>query len=524
MEVKQRKGKRMQLSRFHRLVLLSALCFAVVLALAPGAFASSRRIAATTSGTQLTSADSFAVAPTITLTPAAGAPGSSLKVSGSNFGSNEAVDIYFDTTDEALASTNPTGSFSGIRIPVPTSAVPGTHWVTGVGRQSGLSAQSPFKVQTNWAQFRDLPNHTGFNSTENVLSTSNVSNMDVSWSAGTGGAIDSSPAVFNGTVYVGSYNGSLYAFNALNGTQLWSAATSNIIYTSSPAVANSVVYIGSLDGNLYAFNTRTGTQLWSAATYSPIDSSPAVANGVVYVGSEGDYYSFYAFNAQTGAQLWSAAIGYVNSSPAVANGVVYVGSLDGSFYAFNAQTGAQLWSVFGSFYPDLSSAAVANGVVYIGSTDGTLHALNAQNGTQLWSVSTGNSIESSPAVANGVIYVGSEDGNLYAFNAQTGTQLWSAATGSSIQSSPAVANGVVYIGSQNGSLYAFNAQTGAQLWSSTTGGAINSSPAVVNGMVYVGSDDNHLYAYALPRAKQPNPPAQPNPASLHPDLNLHPQS
>ena len=32
---------------------------------------------------------------------------------------------------------------------------------------------------------------------------------------------------------------------------------------SSPAVANGVVYVGSFDGNVYALNASTGALLWS---------------------------------------------------------------------------------------------------------------------------------------------------------------------------------------------------------------------------------------------------------------------
>ena len=56
---------------------------------------------------------------------------------------------------------------------------------------------------------------------------------------------------------------------------------------SSPAVANGVVYVGSVDGNVYALNASTGAKLWSYRNWRRRDSSPAVANGVVYVGSDG---------------------------------------------------------------------------------------------------------------------------------------------------------------------------------------------------------------------------------------------
>jgi uncharacterized repeat protein (TIGR01451 family) len=74
---------------------------------------------------------------------------------------------------------------------------------------------------------------------------------------------------------------------------MWSYATDNQV-ESSPALADGVVYVGSDDGNTYALNASTGAKLWSYTTGSNKESSPAVANGVVYTGS------LYAFSLGTG--------------------------------------------------------------------------------------------------------------------------------------------------------------------------------------------------------------------------------
>ncbi len=359
----------------------------------------------------------------ISLNPLVGPPTTAVAVSGTKFGRTEAVDVYFDNTDLLLAVTNASGSFSQ-SLDVPTSAQPGTHWVTAIGRVSGLAAQSSFLVQTNWAQFRyNLP-HSGFNPFENTLDPGNVAGLNQAWAALTGGIIYSSPAVANGVVYVGSEDDKLYAFNAVTGAPL------------------------------------TGWPVSNAGFYD-IDSSPAVANGVVYVASNN---AMYALNAVTGAVLsgWPAGtFGVIESSAAVANGVVYVDDYDGNLYAFNAVTGAVLsgWPV-GTSGPIFSSPAVANGVVYVGNYSGNLYAFNAVTGVKLWSFTTGEIYYSSPAVANGVVYVGSQDNNLYAFNAVTGAFLWGAATGGEIDSSPAVANGTVYVGSDDNNLYAYNLEAG----------------------------------------------------------------
>ncbi len=316
-------------------------------------------------------------------------------------------------------------------------------------------------VARNGIQFGFSPSHTRVNPYEHSLSPLTVPHLKLVWTAFAGIFIYSSPAVANGIVYVGSDDGSLYAFDAVTGKPKWEVATENSIEWSSPAVANGVIYIGSDDHQLYAFDALTGTPKWVARTGGSIRSSPAVVNGVVYVGSYDN--KLYAFNAKTGTQLWVSAPtgGSIRSSPAVANGVVYVGSDDNKLYAFNAKTGTQLWvsAPTGSYL--YSSPAVVNGMVYIGSVDGKLYAFNAATGKPKWVGSTGKSIYSSPTVANGVVYIGSEDDKLYAFNAATGKQLWvSAPTGDPLYtgkySSPTVANGVIYIGSNNGKLYAFS--------------------------------------------------------------------
>ena len=58
----------------------------------------------------------------ITVSPLSNPPNTTIFVSGSGFSAGADVDIYFDTTDLALAVTDDTGSFSQIALHVPASA------------------------------------------------------------------------------------------------------------------------------------------------------------------------------------------------------------------------------------------------------------------------------------------------------------------------------------------------------------------------------------------------------------------
>jgi outer membrane protein assembly factor BamB len=59
----------------------------------------------------------------------------------------------------------------------------------------------------------------------------------------------------------------VYALSAASGAKLWNFTTGNVI-ESSPAVANGVVYVGSSDGNMYALSAATGAKQWNFTTGS----------------------------------------------------------------------------------------------------------------------------------------------------------------------------------------------------------------------------------------------------------------
>jgi outer membrane protein assembly factor BamB len=312
------------------------------------------------------------------------------------------------------------------------------------------------------------------------------------WSFTTGYDVYSSPAIgANGTIYVGSFDGKLYAINP-DGSQKWSFTTGGRIFSSPAIGANGTIYVGSEDDKLYAINPD-GSQKWSFAMGDRVYSSPAIgANGTIYVGST--HGKLYAINPD-GSQKWSFATGgSVLSSPAIgANSTIYVGCTSGTLYAINPD-GSQKWSftIGGRVYS--SPAIGANGTIYVGADDWKLHAMKP-DGSQKWSFTTGGWVESSPAIgADGTIYVGSYDDKLYAVNSD-GSQKWSFTTGDWVESSPAIgADGTIYVGSEDDKLYAINLD-GSQKWSFSTGGWVYSSPAIgADGTIYVGSYDNKLYA------------------------------
>src|SRR3990172_1513203 len=130
------------------------------------------------------------------------------------------------------------------------------------------------------------------------------------WSARIDSAlVDTSPAVAGDLLYIGSYEPRpmLHALDPATGATVWTAPLEGSA-NSSPAVEEGRVFIGTSRGNLYALDAATGATLWTkstTATNTDGTPHPVVANGVVYAAGGA---AIKAFQASTGRQLWTARL------------------------------------------------------------------------------------------------------------------------------------------------------------------------------------------------------------------------
>ena len=361
-------------------------------------------------------------------------------------------------------------------------------------------SQSPWPMfGYNEARYRDNKNSTA-PTTGHIL-----------WTAQTGGAVESSPAINYGMVYVGSDDHNVYAFDEQTGALVWKYQTGGIVY-SSPAVVNNMVYVGSDDDNVYCLNAATGALVWKYTTGDSVFSSPAVVNGYVYIGST-DYY-FYCLNAATGALVWKfgPTEGPIYCSPAYADGNVFFGTAGGVsnpyypgyaennfgyLYQLDATTGEQLWKFETSLYI-LGSPAISDTFIYFATNSfrwNNIYGLDWTTHQIMWTTKVGAEEFCSPAVSAGAVYIGGTDWYLYDFSGLEGYIAWDTKTTGEITSSPAVADGMVYVGGTDDWFYCFNQTNGNLLWRMETGGPITSSPAIADGNVYIGSGDGCLYCF-----------------------------
>jgi outer membrane protein assembly factor BamB len=328
----------------------------------------------------------------------------------------------------------------------------------------------------------------------------------VLWRFRTNAPIASSPAVWDGRVYVGSDDGFLFAVDAAEGVAVWGFDLGHRI-RATPAIHDGRLFIA--NGAISIHDAASGRQRFQIASdrfhmsSSLVPAEAATLGWTVFGsgmrGTSGFVDARAPFDGRT---RWRYDVPYHTTTiPTVSGNSVYFGTLSGELTALDAATKALRWQ-FQTAGGILSAPAVANGTVYVTSwapapgqqgavvpnASGLLYAVDAETGLERWQAETGSPVESGPAVAGGLAIVGGGR-SLFAFEAESGRPRWRFETGDAVRSSPAVAAGVVYVGSLDGNLYAVDAETGEQRWALEAGFPLDSAPAVVDGVVYVTGGD-----------------------------------
>lgn len=249
----------------------------------------------------------------------------------------------------------------------------------------------------------------------------------------------SSPAVADGVVYATFLNrppcnangrnldGEVVAFEARKGRIRWRRTIGPS--ETSPLVANDLVYVGDWNGYVYALSAKTGKERWRFRTYGQVKGAVALSGHRLFVGSYDHHV--YALDARSGKLIWRAGAqlrlgsrGTFYSTPAVGYGRVYIGSTDGKVYSFGAASGELRWSrsIGGYVY---ASPALWERRVLIGSYGGDFYSLDAATGDVQWRFRSGEKISGSATVLGDHVYFATLKGRTYGLEARTGKRVWS---------------------------------------------------------------------------------------------------
>ena len=314
-----------------------------------------------------------------------------------------------------------------------------------------------------------------FTSYESKLYALNIEDGSVQWSFAADGDIMTPPTIgADGSVYFASNygdDGYLYAVSPPSDAsqsgvqQKWRRSVGAVIEAQGAVAiaADGSLYLGSRDGYLYALDPEDGSVQWRyEAGKSLITASAISPGGAIHFGD--DDQSIYALNPPSDASdaaelVWRYQFPTDNpafSNPAIAaDGSVYVGGSDNYIYALSAD-GSSKWHYQTGGAIKGSPALAADGSIYFGSSDAYIYALDA-DGSRKWRYQTDGAVATAPTIgADGAVYFASNDQQVYALDPD-GELLWSypLASAADFSSSALASDGTLFISTSNG-LYALH--------------------------------------------------------------------
>jgi outer membrane protein assembly factor BamB len=245
----------------------------------------------------------------------------------------------------------------------------------------------------------------------------------------------SSPLPVDSVVYIGTVKGNLFGVQIRTGAVVFHVQTPPEKWTvkTKPAVCNGKVYFGDWDGVLYAYDLHTGERAWEYDTkkdnaytgwVNAIVTDPVIWNNAIYFA--GRSCTLYSLDPETGARNWfyhDPGDMWLLGGPALSDSTLYLGSsLQNIIQAFDAVTGAKKWQQSVDYRvnvnPLVDGDYVFIGTEHITENLGSLYALNRFTGAPVNRLPVGGQIFSSPVLDGGIVYFGCEDGFVYAVDRQ----------------------------------------------------------------------------------------------------------
>jgi outer membrane protein assembly factor BamB len=323
----------------------------------------------------------------------------------------------------------------------------------------------------------------------------------VQWTRDLGGNITPGPAVgTDGTIYVATNSGILYALDANSGSNLWTFNGGKPIgeadLSTTPLVLPSgdVLWPGS--ANTLFELSPTGAMLWSHQ-FSSEPLSPTMSGNRVYVEQMGGTLSALDIGMAAPQLAWSLKVGAPSyGSPVVApNGTIVTTAnhhiVDVSDDGSHARI---VWRYTTTAPIEVSASVGADGTVVVSTNDRHVYAVKP-NGALKWRSALGTESYSSSSVSGALAYYGDNSGDLHVVRARNGAPVVTDHGTKGLWAAQAVdSRGDVYFGTQGRHIYGFG-PSGSRLFDITASGPIDSYPALTaNGMLIIGDQAGTLYA------------------------------
>jgi len=361
-----------------------------------------------------------------------------------------------------------------------------------------------------WPNFRNGTELRG------VANTTLPDNLELLWELPTTDGVQSTAAIADGRVYIGTTEGLLLCLDLQNGHELWrhrsiaSADPKDFApgFMAPVTLSATMVYAGDEDGVVHALDRATGQARWTFPTEGLIKGGPTLLpEARVMIGSHGGH--LYGLQAETGETVWDVPTqGPVNGTQALSGQYTFVTGCDKPVLrVVDVAAGKQYAEVKLTDPRDernvfllIASPALDGDVLFFGTDGGEVVAFDWKKEEFLWINSDrerSGQIDSSPALTDKYVLIGTKERKVLCLDRATGTEVWHFDTRGPVDGSPVVVGDRVFFGCSDRNLYAANLDTGAEVWKYNAGQRFSASPAAGEGRLVIGADqrDGKIYCF-----------------------------
>lgn len=355
-----------------------------------------------------------------------------------------------------------------------------------------IAAEPENSASKNWPVPRGDAQSTG--SAPQSLPTK----LQILWEFKAAEAIETTPVVADGRVFVGDVFGQLYAVGLDDGAELW-RKNYDTGFMASPAVRDGLVVIGDIDGKLYAIDAKTGEQKWVQEAKGEISGAAAFYESNVLVTSQDG--SLSCFQVADGTPVWTYQTDdQIRCNPTLAGHYTFLGGCDGSLHVVDIKTGKADGEPLPLGGPTGSTPVVSGSKVILPIMDGVILAFDWKQKKQLWGhedPEQAQEYRGSGAVSGDLFVVSSRNKHIDAISIADGTRRWRYTVRRRSDASPVIAGEDVWIASTDGRLTRLALADGKEKWSYEIRGSFLAAPAIAGDRMIIADDDGVVRCFGV---------------------------
>ncbi len=377
-------------------------------------------------------------------------------------------------------------------------------------------------ANTEWAQ-------SGGNASKSVghvalgSTLANAFSVSIGQGSSTSARLTSEPVVAEGRVYTIDITGTVRAFDAQTGAQVWATqfgrerGNEASLYGGGLAYDAGHVYATNGLGYVAALAASNGGIVWQVRPGGSLRGAPTVVAGSIYVISQDN--QIYSLKTSDGSTNWSSAAAleiagvFGTAAPAFGQGTVVAGFSSGELNAYRYENGRLVWQdalqrtavrTSVALLSDIDADPVIDGgqVIALGQ-GGRMVALELISGQRIWELNLAGI--STPWVAGDWVFVVTDDAKVIAVHRATGKIRWitqlrrfrneKARSGPISHSGPVLAGGRLFVTNTEGALISIDPTTGAFQSQTDLRSPASLAPVVANSTLYVLTNDGRLHAF-----------------------------